>query len=364
MALRKGVFWGHTGNDHTKLSFSLSRVSDDHKNRRRPWEQAFSTPVMDKFDRGIQEVISIFVQNVRNRQGDPVDVPKEVGRLTFDIMGLVGYGHTFEGTAREITHPGLVSMRKAHYMLGRLRWTPWLMDFLAALPGGSDFVPFLELCSGVVSERQAEHQANKSNTEETPGRGERKDVMAHLLEAMDQGGQDAPPTQAALGGESRVMIAAGADTTQTAVANALWFMAANPSATRRLQALLDGLFPEGPDTFSYAKLIADKDVVGWTDAVMNETIRLRSANMTGLPRTTDPEGMLIASSEYGPEVWIPGGVEVLAPTWAIHRDERSFARPDEFVPDRWLPDSGILCNQAAHFPFSIGEQNIRPCWIS
>jgi cytochrome P450 len=358
-ALDKGVFWGHTGNDHTKISFSLSRVHDDHKQRRRPWELAFSTPALDKFDRAIQEVISIFLQKTKDRKGDPVEITSTISRLSFDIMGLVGYGYTFENTAKEISHPGLLAMRKAHAMFGQLRWAPWLMTMLGALPGGSDFTPFLKLCADVVHERQTQHKANKLKPEQEEENKEFKDVMAYLLEAMDNGGREAPPTEEALGGESRVMIAAGADTTQSAAANALWYLAATPSALRKLQLLLDDLFPEGPDSFSYAKLIADKEVVSWTDAIINETLRLRSPNLTGLPRATGPDGMLIPESEFGPEVWIPGGVEVLAPTWTMQRDARSFERPDEFLPARWSKDSRMLCNQGAFFPFYIGESKSR-----
>ncbi|KAK9422863.1 hypothetical protein SUNI508_04530 [Seiridium unicorne] len=350
MALNKGVWWSHTGNDHTKLSFSLSRSPEDHKQRRRPWEQAFSTQSLEKFDDDIQEIIGIFIQQTKEQE--TIDVPAAMGRTSFDVMGLVGFGRSFDNTIQGVAHPALVAMRKAHYVLGSLRWVPWLMLMLSHLPGGSDFVPFLDLCANVVHDRQAQYKSDKNLEKDF---NDRKDVMAYLLDAMNEGGPAAPPTQEAMNAESRVMIAAGADTTQSVLANMMWYLAASPSALRKLQGLLDAVFPEGPDSFSYNKLIGNSEAVEWTDAFINETMRLRPAGISGNPRTTGPEGLIIPKSEFGPEVWVPGGVDVLAPTWVIHRDERCFGRADEFIPDRWISDSAVLCDKRGHFPFSIGK---------
>ncbi|KAF3006256.1 hypothetical protein E8E14_006252 [Neopestalotiopsis sp. 37M] len=352
MALGKGVWWSHQGNDHSKLSFSLSRLSEDHKQRRRPWEQAFSTPTMDKFDADIQEIIGDFLRKL-NVQGT-LDVPAEMGRLSFDIMALVGFGNKYGTMVSGVSHPALVAMRKAHYAWAGLRWVPWLMGILSALPGGgSDFVPFLALCASVVRERQIQHKADRESGKEDSQ--DRKDVMSHLLDAMEQGGPSAPPSQEAMDSDSRVMIAAGADTTQSVLANCLWFMAAAPSATAKLQQLLDTLFPQGPESFSYATLIANKETIEWVDAIINETLRIRPAGISGNPRTTGPEGLIIPESKFGPQIYIPGDIDVLAPTWVLHRDERFFERATEFIPERWSPDSKLKCEKDAFFPFNIGK---------
>lgn len=45
-------------------------------------------------------------------------------------------------------------------------------------------------------------------------------------------------------------------------------------------------------------------------------------------------------------------------TWSVHRDARSFARPDAFVPDRWLADGALQPHDAGAFmPFSVGPFN-------
>ncbi|KAH8194127.1 hypothetical protein TruAng_011709 [Truncatella angustata] len=351
MALGKGVWWSHTGSDHTKQSFSLSRVPEDHKQRRRPWELGFSERSIERFDPDVQEIIGIFLQQAEEQE--VVSVPAAMGRLSFDITGLVGFGRSFESSSRQVAHPGLVAMRKAHYVLGSLRWMPWLMYFLSKLPGGgSDFVPFLDLCAGVVHDRQARYRAEKASG--IDGDEDRKDVMAHVLEAMDEGGPGANSTAEALENDSRAMIAAATDTTQSALANALWFLAAEPALLQRFQKVLDKVFPGGADSFTYAKLIGNNETLEWVDAIIHETLRLRPSGISGNPRVTNPEGLLIPESEFGPEVFIPGDVDVLAPTWVIHRDERWFARPLEFLPERWLQGSTIHTDRNGFFPFNIG----------
>ena len=43
-------------------------------------------------------------------------------------------------------------------------------------------------------------------------------------------------------------------------------------------------------------------------------------------------------------------------TYAMHRDPKRFAYPDEFRPERWMPESGFqgVHEKKAFFPFLMG----------
>lgn len=52
---------------------------------------------------------------------------------------------------------------------------------------------------------------------------------------------------------------------------------------------------------------------------------------------------------------IPPNTTIHAPIWSLHHDSANFTRPDEFVPERWLPDSVMKPhNRDAFVPFSSG----------
>ncbi len=52
---------------------------------------------------------------------------------------------------------------------------------------------------------------------------------------------------------------------------------------------------------------------------------------------------------------MPKGAEVALIQWSAHRDPRWFARPEAFVPERWLGDTEEL-PRFAYFPFGGGPR--------
>ncbi|KAK6854682.1 hypothetical protein PG990_008145 [Apiospora arundinis] len=376
-ALGKSTFWGHAQSDNRKKSFATSRDPEDHRVRRRPWEIAFSPKHLSKHDAAVQDAIGLFVDRLASDSASAtntaVNVTDAVSGLTFDVTGIIGFGHSFGATMRagNEPHPALIALRKAHAVLASLRFVPWLLSLLLKIPGGGgDFAPFLKLCGDVMNEHRAERRDKQKRgltdstekdeeedlEEETRGQGKPKPVVAFVLDALERGDPSAAPTPEALADESRSMIAAGADTTQSAMTNVLGFVASRRHDIQtRLQQLVDATFPGGPASFSYAALLAAPETLGWIDAIIHETLRIQPSAPSANPRVTPPQGLEIEASAFGPRIWIPGDVEIVQAPYVIHRDARWFERPDEFLPERWLAGSDIKCDRAAYFPFHLGK---------
>ncbi|NNC80476.1 MAG: cytochrome P450 [Acidimicrobiales bacterium] len=53
---------------------------------------------------------------------------------------------------------------------------------------------------------------------------------------------------------------------------------------------------------------------------------------------------------------LPAGTEVFIPMIQLFRDERYFERADEFLPERWDPDSPLHMERRAYFPFITGPK--------
>ncbi|KAG5788182.1 hypothetical protein H9Q69_012743 [Fusarium xylarioides] len=53
---------------------------------------------------------------------------------------------------------------------------------------------------------------------------------------------------------------------------------------------------------------------------------------------------------------IPKGTVVGTQNYTIHRWERAFPDPDNFLPERWLNDKNVEARKEAFVPFSVGPR--------
>ncbi|MBJ7019369.1 cytochrome P450, partial [Vibrio cholerae] len=81
----------------------------------------------------------------------------------------------------------------------------------------------------------------------------------------------------------------------------------------------------GSQYWSYEKV----KTIAFLDDIINESLRLRPAVMTGGYRITPDQGLQID------EVYIPGDVNVFVPVQLVQTDKRYYQHPNQFIPERW-----------------------------
>lgn len=54
---------------------------------------------------------------------------------------------------------------------------------------------------------------------------------------------------------------------------------------------------------------------------------------------------------------VPKGVNAVIIPYALHRDPRFFPEPEEFRPERFLPENSTGRHPYAYIPFSAGARN-------
>ncbi|XP_047493181.1 cytochrome P450 3A24-like [Penaeus chinensis] len=146
--------------------------------------------------------------------------------------------------------------------------------------------------------------------------------------------------------QSVLFLVAGYDTTASTLAFASILLAKHPEIQQRLRQEISEIVEEHGD-ITYQGIMEAK----YLDACVMETLRMY------------PPGLFLERKcvkEYkipGTDVTIEPGVIVTTPIFNIHRDPKYWPEPEEFRPERFLPENKANITNLTHIPFGMGPRN-------
>lgn len=152
-----------------------------------------------------------------------------------------------------------------------------------------------------------------------------------------------------LRGDTRLAIVGGSDTTASTLTFLFYHLAHDPSQIAKLRAELEPLL-DGKNFLEQKDVAKAKHL----DGVIQETLRMHPAIPSGFPRVTPPEGITVG------DTFIPGGMTVVLPVYAMQRDEANYERANEFIPERWYSQPQLIKNRDAFLTWNIGESGSFP----
>jgi cytochrome P450 len=143
-------------------------------------------------------------------------------------------------------------------------------------------------------------------------------------------------------GEALTMLAAGTQTTATTMAWALHILSIREDIQDRAYEEIREVLGD--------RAVASDDLhrLDYIRRLLSETLRLYPPAWL-LSRRTAVEVSL------GGHV-LPAGASVLFSPYAVHRDPSSYADPELFDPDRWLPERAKQIPRPAFIPFGAGNR--------
>jgi len=140
----------------------------------------------------------------------------------------------------------------------------------------------------------------------------------------------------------KTFLAAGHESSALALTWAWILLAQNLAADEHLAEELDHVLG------GRSPILADLPRLVYTEAVLKETLRLYPPLwMTGRRS--------VQRCEIGGHL-VPAGALALTSQWAVQRDPRHFADPDEFRPERWMSGETANLPRFAYFPFGGGPR--------
>ena len=142
---------------------------------------------------------------------------------------------------------------------------------------------------------------------------------------------DSEKTNARLGDEAQLIIAAGLITTSWALTVGSYHLSSNPAILRALRAELDAVGIRSAADCDWNSL----QKLPYLNGVVHESIRLAHGISTRSPRLS-PDSEL----RYG--AWlIPKNTPVSMTAFDVLMNERVFPEPKTFRPARWIEDPGL-----------------------
>ncbi|KAI1422345.1 cytochrome P450 monooxygenase [Xylaria sp. FL1777] len=317
-------------------SLLLRRTFEGHAELRSVWSQAFSVKAVKGYEHRIKTYRDKLLAQIDSHGGQAVDVNHWLGLYSWDVLSDLSFGHAFGMLDTKEHHWAMNVLDKGMSIVGP-HMPMWFIRVMASIPGGNKDMKFmLKYCTEEMLRRW-------KSEPKVP------DVMSALFVPYRKNLKpfDDRALQL-LAGESHLLINAGSDTTRVTMACTLFTLAQKPELANRLREALAPYVNPFSEEILMDDQIMDVDIL---NGVVQEALRMYPPSPSHPTRVTPPEGTTIGGR------FIPGGTQLITPQYVIGRDERIFAQPNEFIPERWYSRPELIKVQNATAPFSLGPMN-------
>jgi cytochrome P450/NADPH-cytochrome P450 reductase len=267
---------------------------------------------------------------------EPVDVADDMTRLTFDTIGLCGFGYDFESFSRAEPHPFVTALSRAlGFAQAKGESIPGteLFKWKQAEQFREDVTLMKDLVDDVIRQRRA---SGDQSTDDLLGR------MLHTRDAVT----GEPLDDVNIRYQALTFLIAGHETTSGALSFALYYLTKHPEVLARAQAEVDALWG---DTDAPEPDYGDIGKLTYIRQVLNEGLRLWP---TAPAFAVEPIEDTVIGGKYA--VRKGESIQILIPQ--LHRDPAWGENVELFDPDRFLPEREAERPVHLFKPFGSGER--------
>ncbi|GAB2805385.1 bifunctional cytochrome P450/NADPH--P450 reductase [Lentzea nigeriaca] len=295
---------------------------------------AFSLGAMRGYHSTMLDVARTLIEKWDNA-ADAVDVAEDMTRLTFDTIGLCGFGYDFESFARTEPHPFVTALTRAlDFAQAKGEALPWsgLFQWGKAEQFREDLACMQDLVDDVIRRRRA---SGDTGTD---------DLLGRMLHTHDERTGE-PLDDVNIRHQAITFIIAGHETTSGALSFALHYLTKHPEALARAQSEVDALWGDAEPEPEFG----DIGKLTYLRQVLNESLRLwPTAPVYGVEPVEDT----VIGGKYA--VRKGEGLLVLIPQ--LHRDPAWGDNVELFDPERFAPEREQTRPVHLFKPFGSGER--------
>ena len=254
----------------------------DHSRLRRILAHAFSDKALREQEPLLQTHVDDFLAGMREQIAGPaggtVDLTPWFSWYTFDVIGDLSFGESFNCLRDERLHPWVAALFKALQFVVFVSVT---MQFPPADRALRACIPKSMLQGRNTLLGQSAETVNRRLGRDT----DRKDFMHYILKQTDDKGMSA----AEIHGNAASLIVAGGETSSGILTGALYLLLAHPAHHARLVREIRSAC-HTPDALTVATLAK----LPFLQAVLDESFRVYPPALQGQPRKIPPGGGQIA----------------------------------------------------------------------
>ncbi|KAF1922345.1 cytochrome P450, partial [Didymella exigua CBS 183.55] len=321
-----------------------------HRALRKPLERGFSPNSLKDYGRIVERVAEDLTAQLEKATANSgaVEVKTWAARFTFDVITEVTFGKSSDTVSqgRNTVWLDLLTGNIAAAALGvAIRRQPQavktLLRFMFAKLSKTAKLRalYLTTCRNMCVDRLREPPKAAN-------------LFDHILATCPPHEKNADDDDylVFLQGQAAAFVSGGTETSSTLLSSLIYSLLTHPLQFGRLR-------DEVREAFSKEEEISIESTkqLKYLQAVIDESLRIFPPVGFGLPRVCP--GANIGG------IYVPKGTVVQAPEILMVRNERYFARPHEFLPERWLPkehrfydDQFSADRKEVSKPFSLGPR--------
>ncbi|XP_040003343.1 cytochrome P450 4V2 [Xiphias gladius] len=327
----------------------LTSTGHKWRQRRKMLTPTFHFSILTDFLEVMNEQAEILVEKLEKQAGKgPFNCFSHITLCALDIICETAMGKKIYAQSNSDSEY-VKNVYKMSDIISRRQRTPWFWpDFLYKYFGdGQEHDKTLKILHSftynVIRERAEKISNTASDSDSDRGTRKRQAFLDMLLKTTDEDGNSMSHQD--IQEEVDTFMFRGHDTTAAAMNWALHLLGSHPEAHSKVQQELQEVFGTSDRPINTEDLKRLK----YLDCVIKEALRL-------FPSVPFFARSLCADCHIN-GFKVPKGANAIIITYALHRDPQYFPEPEEFRPERFLPENSVGRSPYAYIPFSAGLRN-------
>ncbi|XP_033985126.1 cytochrome P450 4V2-like [Trematomus bernacchii] len=327
----------------------LTSTGPKWRQRRKMLTPTFHFSILTEFLEVMNEQAEILVEKLEKQAGKgPFNCFNYITLCALDIICETAMGKKIYAQSNSDSEY-VKSVYKMSDIISRRQRTPWFWpNFVYNYFGdGREHDRTLKVLHSftnkVIHERSENISHIESDNDSDNDTKRRRAFLDMLLMTTDEDGNRMNNQE--IQEEVDTFMFEGHDTTAASMNWAVHLLGAHPEAHSRVQQELQEVF----GTSNRPANMEDVKKLKYLECVIKEALRL----FPSVPFFARNIGEDCHINGFK----VPKGANAIVLTYALHRDRRYFPEPEEFRPERFLPENGVGRPPYAYIPFSAGLRN-------
>ncbi|KAG9272604.1 cytochrome P450 4V2 [Astyanax mexicanus] len=326
----------------------LTSTGDKWRSRRKMLTPTFHFSILADFLDVMNEQSDILIQKMQKHVGgEPFNCFSYITLCALDIICETAMGRRIYAQSNADSEYVQSVYKMSDIITRRQRFPWWWPEWIYNTFGeGKEHARRLKILhsftSSVIKER-AEHTSEGSDSESDHRSRKRRAFLDMLLKTTDEAGRALSHED--IQEEVDTFMFEGHDTTAAALNWTLHLIGSHRDIQNKLQAELKEVFGSSDRHVG----VEDLKRLRYLECVIKESLRI----FPSVPLFARS----ICEDCHINGFKVPEGVNAVIIPYALHRDPRYFPEPEEFRPDRFLPENSVGRHPYAYIPFSAGPRN-------